>query len=171
MSISSAEFLDVVNERDEVVGKATRGDIHAKQLWHRAVHILVFDASSNIYVQKRSLSKDCSPGLWDTSAAGHVDSAETYLNAAQRELNEELSLPYDTVLKEVAKLDAKSTTGFEFVRVYRCETTQEPVPDPIEISDGRWIDVSSLTHWISDRPQDFTSTFRQICSMQSIWQN
>ena len=151
-------------------GTATRAEIHATQLRHRAVHVLVFDEDGNVYVQKRSLSKDCSPGLWDTSAAGHVDSTESYLYAAQRELNEELSLPRDTVLKEVAKLDARKTAGYEFVRVYRCEASCEPVPDPVEISDGRWITPRSLMLWIGKRPEEFTRTFREICSMKSIWQ-
>ena len=169
---SAAEILDVVNANDEVIGHATRGEIHAMQLLHRAVHILVFKPNDgDIYVQKRSLRKDCSPGLWDTSAAGHVDSEETYLEAAGRELHEELSLREDTSLTEIAKLDASSNTGFEFVRVYRCETAVEPIPDPEEISAGRWIDRGALMQWVSRTPQDFTSTFREICSLNLVWRN
>ena len=38
------EWFDVVNERDEVIRRATRREVHATGLWHRAVHVLVFAA-------------------------------------------------------------------------------------------------------------------------------
>ena len=30
------EYFDVVNERDEPIGRATRKEVHARGLWHRA---------------------------------------------------------------------------------------------------------------------------------------
>ena len=42
MATQSEEWFDVVNARDEVVGRATRREVHARGLLHRAVHVLVF---------------------------------------------------------------------------------------------------------------------------------
>ena len=36
------EVFDVVDANDAVIGQATRREVHAKGLWHRAVHVLVF---------------------------------------------------------------------------------------------------------------------------------
>jgi isopentenyldiphosphate isomerase len=36
------EVFDVVDADDGVIGQATRREVHAKGLWHRAVHVLVF---------------------------------------------------------------------------------------------------------------------------------
>jgi isopentenyldiphosphate isomerase len=36
------EVFDVVDANDAVIGQATRREVHAQGLWHRAVHVLVF---------------------------------------------------------------------------------------------------------------------------------
>ena len=80
----SQELLYVVDENDRVIGARTRGEIHARGLMHRATHILVFNSQGELFLQKRSMSKDENPGLWDPSAAGHVNSGEDYATFAVR---------------------------------------------------------------------------------------
>ena len=72
------EIFDIVNERDEVIDQRTRGEVHREKLLHRAVHVLVFNARGEVFLQKRSLKKDSHPGAWDSSASGHLDSGEGY---------------------------------------------------------------------------------------------
>ena len=71
---------------------APRSVVHARGLRHRAAHILAFDAGGRLYLQRRAFTKECSPGRWDTSAAGHLASGEDYATAARRELAEELGV-------------------------------------------------------------------------------
>ena len=59
----SQEIYDVVDADDHVIGQATRREIHKKGLRHRSVHILVFNQEGKLFLQKRSLLKDESPGL------------------------------------------------------------------------------------------------------------
>jgi isopentenyldiphosphate isomerase len=54
-----------------VVGQNTRREVHARGLWHRAVHVLVFNARGEVFLQKRSMKKDIAAGKWDSSASGH----------------------------------------------------------------------------------------------------
>ena len=70
---SSRELLEVVDEQDRVIGLQRRGVIHAKGLLHRSAQVLVFNSLGQLFVQKRSAGKDEFPGLWDCSAAGHVN--------------------------------------------------------------------------------------------------
>ena len=87
------EYLDIVTEDNVVINKALRSECHGNpHLIHRAAHILVFNSSGQILLQKRSLNKDIQPGKWDTSVGGHVDSGETYEEAAHKELYEELDI-------------------------------------------------------------------------------
>ena len=81
------EVFDIVDHRDRVIGQAPRSKVHHLGLLHRAVHILVFNARGELFLQKRSMSKDTFPGAWDSSAAGHLDAAEGYEEAAWRELH------------------------------------------------------------------------------------
>ena len=80
------EFLEVVDEDNQVIRIASRYEIHKKGLRHRSVHIFIFNTKGDLYLQKRSPSKDQYPEHWDTSAAGHTDPGESPLEAAQREL-------------------------------------------------------------------------------------
>ena len=165
----SEELLDVVDVHDRVVEVATRADIHARRLRHRAVHILVVRPQGDIYVQRRALHKDCAPGLWDSSAAGHVAHGEDYDSAAPRELSEELGL-VDVPLEPLCRLAANTDTGFEFVRAYACVTSREPVPDTWEIAEGAWRSPHELEALIKRRPQHFTDSFKLIFSqyLQSL---
>src|ERR1035441_195318 len=117
----SEETFDVVNERDEVVGRNTRREVHARGLRHRAVHVLVFGSDGRIFLQKRSMTKDTFPGAWDSSASGHLDSGEDFDACAVRELGEELGLRTAAPPRRLFKIAACVETGQEFVRVYRSE--------------------------------------------------
>ena len=86
-----SEEFPVVNERGEVIGKASRRECHSgSKLLHPVVHLHVFDAAGNLFLQKRSLKKDIQPGRWDTAVGGHVDYGETINDALVREACEEL---------------------------------------------------------------------------------
>ena len=101
------EYFDVVDEKNNVVGKASREECHKKGLWHRGVHILIINSKSEILLQKRSISKDLYKGYWSDSVGGHVNSGESYEETAQRELKEELGI--STKLTKL--LDFKKYTG------------------------------------------------------------
>ncbi len=36
---SMSELIDVVDENDHIIGKATREKIHNSEMWHRGIHI------------------------------------------------------------------------------------------------------------------------------------
>jgi isopentenyl-diphosphate Delta-isomerase len=162
------EIFDIVNERDEVVGQSPRKEVHARGLWHRAVHVLVFNARGEIFLQKRSMLKDTARGKWDSSSSGHLDSGEDYDACAVRELREEIGLNFQTQtatgasirpLRRLFKIDARQETGWEFCWVYRCESDGPFVLHPEEIETGAWFAPEAVTKWVNEKPQDFASAF------------
>lgn len=153
------EIFDVVNEADEVIGCEKRGEVHRLGLRHRAVHVLVFNSRGEIFLQKRSMSKDTFPGAWDSSASGHLDAGEDYDVCAIRELREEIGLNLEKCPKRLFKIDACLETGQEFVWVYRCENEGPFMLDPEEIERGDWFAPEFVTNWIAEKPQDFASAF------------
>ena len=105
------EIFDVVNDRDEVIGQKPRSEIHRLKLNHRAVHVLVFNSRGEIFLQKRSMKKDCFPGAWDSSASGHLDSGESYDACAVRELREEIGLELAAPPERLFRVAACPETG------------------------------------------------------------
>jgi len=158
------EVFDIVNERDEVIDRKPRREVHARGLWHRAVHVLVFNARGEIFLQKRSMKKDTAAGLWDSSSSGHVDSGEDYDACAVRELREEIGLRVAQTPQRLFKIDARKETGWEFCWVYRCESEGPFQLHPDEIETGGWFALEKVTRWLTERPQDFASAFRLIWS-------
>jgi isopentenyl-diphosphate delta-isomerase type 1 len=160
----SDEIFDVVDLNDQVVGCSTRRDVHQKGMLHRAVHVLVFNARGELFLQKRSMKKDCSPGAWDSSAAGHLNAGETYDACAIREVREELGLELSCVPTRLFKINACAETGQEFCWVYRCESEGPFQLDPDEIECGGWFSIERISKWLIERPQDFAGT------VPLIWQ-
>lgn len=163
MSDNPDELFDVVDAEDKVVGIARRADVHANGWLHRAVHILVHRENGDVFLQKRSMYKDCHPGVWDSSASGHLDSGEAYAPAAIRELEEELGIISDMEkLHEIAVLDASEQTGQEFVRIYAVRHDGSIHLHPTEIAEGKWLPPDALESWLLERPDDFAPCFRVV---------
>ena len=155
----SEEIFDIVNERDEVVGQAPRSEVHRQKLWHRAVHVLVFNARGEIFLQKRSLLKDTAKGKWDSSSSGHVDSGEDYDICAVRELREEIGLTLAQPPERILRLEACAETGWEFCWVYRCASEGPFVLHPQEIETGGWFAPEFVTQWVAAKPEEFARAF------------
>jgi isopentenyldiphosphate isomerase len=156
------EIFDVVNARDEVVGRQTRSEVHRLGLMHRAVHVLVFDSRGQVFLQKRSMKKDRQPGLWDSSASGHLDCGEDYDACAVRELREEIGLQLGTPPRRLFKLAACAETDQEHVWVYRCEAEGPFRLHLEEIERGDWFAPEEVGRWMAERPQDFASALLVI---------
>lgn len=154
------EMFDVVDEDDLVVGVEPRGVVHVNNLRHRAAHMLLSNAAGDIYLQKRSIWKDRNPGLWDSSAAGHLDSGEGYLDAARRELREELGIDAPP-LTPVGRLGPCEQTGWEFIEVYRGLSEGPFVPDAMEVETGAFFSLPHIEKWIARSPEDFSPVFLQ----------
>ncbi|MFS7220484.1 NUDIX hydrolase YfcD [Rahnella inusitata] len=91
-NISTEEWVDIVNEDNEVIAQASRQQMRAQVLRHRASYIVVHDGMGNILVQRRTETKDFYPGWLDATAGGVVQSGENILDSARREAEEELGI-------------------------------------------------------------------------------
>jgi len=155
----SDEIFDIVNERDEIIGRKTRREVHRDGDKHRAIHVLVFNSRGEIFLQKRSMSKDTFPGVWDSSASGHLDCGEHYDTCALRELREEIGLKLEKCPQRLFKINACAGTDQEFVWVYRGESEGPFVLHPEEIERGDWFAPEFVSRWIAEKPQEFASAF------------
>lgn len=155
----AGEIFDVVDENDQVISQATRAEVHAQKLVHRAIHVFVTNKRGDLLLQKRSLLKDACPGVWDSSVSGHLDAGEDYAAAAVRELEEEMGITCECEIEEIAKIAPCASTGWEHVKLFRARH-DGPLRFPsAEIDAAVWFPLPEIEVWIANRPEDFASGF------------
>jgi isopentenyldiphosphate isomerase len=86
------ELVDLVDEDDRVIGRATRREVRRANLLHRAAAVVCRNSGGQIYVHRRTQTKDVFPGMYDGCVGGVVSSGERYQDTARRELAEELGI-------------------------------------------------------------------------------
>ena len=94
VDIIQEEWLDLVDERDQVVGEISRSKAHAHKRSHetRAVWLFIKNKQGQLWIPRRHADKKIMPNCLDGSAAGCVARGESYEQALHREVAEELNL-------------------------------------------------------------------------------
>ncbi|QEU97762.1 NUDIX hydrolase [Streptomyces kanamyceticus] len=123
------EILTIVDEHDEIVGEAPRGEAYARGLRHRCVFIEVRDAQGRLFVHRRTPTKLVFPSRYDMFVGGVVGAGESYDDAALREAQEELGvqgLPRPTPLFKFLYDDGAGHSWWSFLYEVRCELPVDP---------------------------------------------
>ncbi len=148
------ELVDLIDNKDRVVGTATLGECLDRGLLHRAVDIIVRRTDGTVLLQRRSEKDLWQPGLWTLSSTGHVRKGEGYAIAARRELWEELGLrgklrPFSKCLLPLIR--SRGMTEREWVSIYTMETDDDLKIDPVEVDSVQAFTISELTKMQSSR--------------------
>ncbi len=105
---SMSEVLDIVNDKDEVIGQADRDEVHRIGLVCRLAYVCFYTANRDVILQKRSLTKKNDPGKLTTATSGHVASGQNYVDAAVREVLEETGVevtPEELIPLDIVRAD------------------------------------------------------------------
>lgn len=118
MKKDNIEFFDIVNEKDEIIGKIKEDEQNmVKPAQLRFINIIITNKDNMILVSKRSSNRKTFPNCYDFSVGGHVNSGESYEKAAYRELKEELGIE-DVKLQEIVYFSPFSSNSNTFQKVY-----------------------------------------------------
>ena len=153
------EYLDVVSEDDVVVDRQSRQQCIDNGLLHRAVVVFLKNNPRETYLQKRSSSVLFYPGCWCASAGGHVSSGERYLEAARRELREELGI--ECQLSGLGKFMSPkwkmgSRTEWEYITVFEGIAGDSRITLSNETEEGRFVSPSEFKRLVDTQPGMFT---------------
>lgn len=132
-----------------------------KGLPHRLVRVMVVTDDGSILLQLRSRSMQTAPGLWDNSAAGHVDANETYEAAATRELAEETGIQVAELklVKEYYNEEKhKEYLLKRFNRLYevRVEKSVQLHPQIEEVAELRWFSKEEIQDLVKNHASETT---------------
>jgi isopentenyl-diphosphate delta-isomerase type 1 len=159
------EWIEIVDEYNRVIGCGTREFVHTRNLCHRASHLLLFNNKNELLLQQRAQTKSLFPGMWDSSAAGHVEIGESYWQCAMRECQEELGLIPDSI-NLLGTLPAAPQNGWEFVQVFKGFTDKSLIDYSIEeVSAVRWCSLSELENLLKKQSATFSPSFLEIATL------
>ncbi|MEK9176941.1 MAG: NUDIX domain-containing protein [Patescibacteria group bacterium] len=147
-----------VDRRDNVIGSGTIRFAVENGIIRRVSRVIIVDDRGDILLQKRS-TKISYPGLWNDSVSGHVDVGESYLEAAVREMKEEMGI-VGVPLTELGKLYGEEPDPPHLRRafnmLYAGTFNGTPSVDPDEVAEARLVPRAELESWLTEKPSDFT---------------
>lgn len=120
----SDELIDIYDENNNLTGvPKMKSEAHRDGLWHRNVHVWIYNSAGEILLQLRAKDKLVFPDVWDVSVAGHVGAGEDLLVSASREVEEEIGLTIKLEDLEFFKIRTISMTykevkNNEFAYIY-----------------------------------------------------
>lgn len=122
------ELIDILDAYGNPTGKTClKSEAHAAGLFHPTAHIWLYTANGKILFQQRAKNKDTFPSLWDVSVAGHIGAGEPIVEAALREVAEEIGLQIsasDLTKIGIFKSEQRHSEHFldrEFHHTFLCE--------------------------------------------------
>ncbi len=160
------DFVILVDEQDNPIGTAEKMEAHQNGgKLHRAFSVLVFNDKGETMLQRRAASKYHCPGLWTNTCCSHPRPEETTLAAASRRLQEEMGFVCPLEEKFTFLYRAEFSNGLtehEFDHVFVWHYEADPVLNPVEADDWRWVSMSDLEKEMADDPDAFTAWFKII---------
>lgn len=150
---------------DGVLQPVEKLSAHQRGLKHKAVSVFINRGKTTL-IQRRALGKYHTPGLWANACCTHPEWDETPGDCAHRRVKEELGTP-DLSLSFAHHTEYRAEVGgglveHEVVDIFTATLSQDLAlnPNPDEVMDVRWIDVSDLVADISHRPEIYTPWLR-----------
>ena len=143
--MKAMEYFDVVNEKDEVIGKAGREECHSNpNLIHRTIHFTLIDKSDKkIFITQRSFTKPNDAGKW-CFLGEHISRGENYDEAVKRGVREELGFipsKYKELVNHIFSYDKQT----ELVRFFLVDWNGEKINfDNEEIVKTDWLSPNEL---------------------------
>lgn len=164
------EQIIIVDEFDNSLGSIGKMEAHYSGTLHRAFSILVFNDQNQLLLQRRSLSKYHTPGLWTNTCCSHPRYGEQLSDAVNRRLVEEMGFicELDEIFHFIYQVEfEKGLFEHELDHVFVGRYNGDVSPNPDEVHEVRWIDLKALHYEIEKNPDEFTYWFKYLLAHHS----
>ncbi len=165
------ELLDLVNEKDEIIGTIWRNESHklAKEDlgYIRAVEMFIVNSKGEFWIPKRTPDKRIAPNGLDFSVGGHVSSGESYIEAMLKETKEELGIHLvEGDIEYVNKIGPDKNKYFRQMYIYNSDTT--PQFNPRDFVSAEWMDPRAAVELL-ESGVPAKSTLKDAIQIASDW--
>lgn len=156
----------LVDEHDVEVGTSEKLKAHQEGLLHRAFSIFIFNSKNELLIQQRAHEKYHSGGLWTNTCCSHPFPNMDLVDCARDRLCEEMGLRVDElVVKNHFIYKAEFSNGLvehELDYILVGYTNENPVLNPEEAQNFKWISLEDLKADIKLNPHLFTFWLKEI---------
>ena len=157
------EQVVLVNEEGNDLGLMGKTEAHEKGVLHKAISVIIFNSKGEMLIQQRAFTKYHWAGIWSNTCCSHPRAGETFSDAAQRRLKEELGI-VTALNKEFyfiykAKDEKSGLTEHEYDWVFT-GTFDEPFEyNTHEINAIKWISKDDLLNDLKTCPEEYSFWF------------
>jgi isopentenyldiphosphate isomerase len=146
------EWMDVVDIDDNVIGRKKRSELYAENSPNcRAINAFLINAQGQLWIPRRTAHKRLFPLHLDMSCGGHVMSGESYEDALQREVAEELNLDIRQVpWRLLGHLTPYDDGVSMFMKVYEIQCDETPKWNPDDFVESYWLWPGEILDRIED---------------------
>lgn len=134
--------VDLINNKDKVIGQAGIDYVHKKLLLHRAVHIFIINSEGKLFCRQRSFKKKIYPGYWSTSVGKHVLSDHTYKQTANEALKNTLGITCK--LNKIGKIKIQDNIENEITMLFVGYSSKKMKFNPDQIEDGKFLTINKI---------------------------
>jgi len=168
--MSKLEYVILVDEEDNPIGKEEKMEAHRKALLHRAFSVFLYrvkDGVVEILLQQREKNKYHCPGLWANTCCSHPRIGEDTIFAGLRRLKEETGIHLKTQLRDIGWFQYKATFDnglteheIDHVLIGAFEKdTREIQFNPAEVAALRWMSLSQVKKDLHQHPKLYSPWF------------
>ncbi len=158
-AMEEIEYLDLVDENDNVIGKEDRNIIYENNMKNfRVINIMIMNSENKIIVPKRSDNRRLFPNCYDCSVGGHVSSGESYEEAAYRELEEELGIK-NVKLEQIGYFKPSDIDTSCFSKMYKLVYDGDLNYDKDGIQEIFYMNKEEIRKLISENPLQFKGDY------------
>ena len=160
MIVSTDMLIDTVDDQDNVIGTIKRSDALRQHANFRVVHLLLFNHEGKLLLQQLAYTRERHPGAWGSSVAAYVRSGESYRQAAQRRLLQELGIT--TSLDDLGKTSMIDEASKKFITVYAGTTDGPFAYDHDHIAQLDYREIADVNALQASGARTFTPTFLHV---------
>ncbi|MCR2812045.1 isopentenyl-diphosphate Delta-isomerase [Microbacterium sp. zg.Y1084] len=160
--MNDEELVVLLDDDGREIGTAPKASVHGTDTaLHLAFSCHVLNDEGQVLVTRRALDKKTWPGVWSNSFCGHPRPAETLLAAVRRRADYEIGLHLTDIevtlpLFRYRAVDASGIVEHEICPVYTARASGEPVLNPREVAEARWVDPADLAKALTATPWAFS---------------
>jgi isopentenyldiphosphate isomerase len=160
-SVSQEMLVDSVNSSDVPVGVIARSDLFQRHANFRVAHDLIFNSSGELLIQKLARRRPRHPGYWGSSVAAYLFAGESYREAAERRLTQELGV-HNLNLEFIGKISMIDDGCQKFIGIFAGLYDGPFNPDKEHIEELEFLSLQQIHALRDSGARLFTPTFLRV---------